>query len=175
MLHIFRRQLRAGAVLGALATLATSAIVAAPAAQAADPVRYLRNDWTQTWVYSTGAGNRARMTGTSGATANKAWRYQYRFTLNGHPVVRLQNLWNNSCLDTNGTTSQVWTLGCNTGGYQLWEVFTNSDGSTTYKSYGAYIFSSRHVCMAPNQLLRTTLDLVACNTNASAQQWRSVA
>ena len=159
-------------IMSVLAALVVAGTSAGPA-QAADSLRYLKNDGYATWAFGSPSVGRALTSSAGGEYPEMVWRYQPRSTLNGHPLVKFQNNYNGRCLDSHASTTQVWIIGCNTGSYQLWEVFVNSDGSHTYKSYGAWVNQRAHVCMVA-QGVQGYLNLTTCNATAGTQQWRSL-
>ena len=166
-----RRPRLFSAVLAVLTTTVATLSLAAPA-DAADSLRRLKNDGYATWAFGNPSPARAMTSGAGGEYPEMVWRYQPRGTLNGHPLVKFQNNYNGRCLDSHASTTQVWLIGCNTGSYQLWEVFVNSDGSHTYKSYGAWVNQRAHVCMVA-QGVQGYLNLTTCNATAGTQQWRN--
>lgn len=94
---------------------------------------------------------------------------------NGHPIARFINKATGLCLDTlgHGLNQGVWTYACNTGHYQWFEVFTNSNGTRTFKSYAAYYDQGgQHLCLEDNgNGLPVTLQ--TC-TSAANQQFTRV-
>jgi hypothetical protein len=90
----------------------------------------------------------------------------------GQMVVKLRNIAANKCLDSgfNGANQFVYTKGCNTGNYQLWEVFINSNGTRTFKSWGAWVHHGQHLCLSTNGVDRSPL-VGVCNAANPIQQW----
>jgi Ricin-type beta-trefoil lectin domain len=89
-------------------------------------------------------------------------------------VVKLRNVKYNRCIDSHAGVNNdyFFNISCNTGNWQLWEVFYNSNGTRTFKSWGAWTYQGLHLCLSSDPdgadyapLLRT------CNRNSSLQQW----
>lgn len=157
--------------------IASTPAMAAPA-QAVDSYVYLNNNyWNRTWVaHTTGAVGRVNLAvpgvGHGGGDyPYTLWRYQPRGTLNGHELVKFQNDDSGYCLDSRGSVVEIWASGCNTGAYQLWEVFRNANGSRTYKSYGAWINQHAHVCMKATGGDGWRFRLYTCSQSDTGQQW----
>jgi hypothetical protein len=87
--------------------------------------------------------------------ANVSWSVYHRGDVNGHSIVQIQSadVPEAGCLDSHGNSAggQVWVQACNSGDYQLWEVFHVSDSSQSYvvfKSRGAWTKQGKHLCIA---------------------------
>jgi hypothetical protein len=91
-------------------------------------------------------------------------------------VVKLRNVRTGTCLDggNDGPNQFFYTRGCNTGNYQLWEVFINSNGTRTFKSWGAWVHHGRHLCISTNGPERRPL-VGNCNAANPIQQWDRLA
>jgi hypothetical protein len=89
-------------------------------------------------------------------------------------LLQLKNVQYGTCLDSNATdTGPVFTRGCNTGDYQIWEIFRTVSGGTTYftfKSWGAWTLQGRHRCIA-TEGTNAQLHLAVCDTTNQRQQW----
>ncbi|MET7574301.1 hypothetical protein ABZT04_38360 [Streptomyces sp. NPDC005492] len=106
--------------------------------------------------------------------ANASWSVYHRGDTNGHSIVQMQSADRPAagCLDSHGNSAggQVWVQACNSGDYQLWEVFHVSDSSQSYvvfKSRGAYTKQGKHLCIAglKNGGIREGIVLKTCNVN----------
>jgi Ricin-type beta-trefoil lectin domain len=89
-------------------------------------------------------------------------------------VVKLRNIRYNRCIDSHASVNNenFYTIGCNTGNWQLWEVFYNSNGTRTFKSWGAWKNQGLHLCLSSDPLGADYLPLLrTCNRNSSLQQW----
>jgi hypothetical protein len=106
------------------------------------------------------------------------WIYQPRSTSpSGHALVKFQSTYNWGCMDSNGGGwgASVYTIACNTGNNQLWEVFAVYSGGTTYyvyKSWGAWTYRGEHLCLID---IYREGQLWPCDTTAYNQQWRRLA
>ncbi|MCX4909093.1 RICIN domain-containing protein [Streptomyces sp. NBC_00878] len=89
-------------------------------------------------------------------------------------VVKLRNIRYNRCLDSHAGVNNdyLFNISCNTGNYQLWEVFYNSNGTRTFKSWGAWRHQGLHLCLSSNPAGRDFSPLLkTCNRNSAYQQW----
>ncbi|MEV6383055.1 RICIN domain-containing protein [Streptomyces sp. NPDC051773] len=104
------------------------------------------------------------------------WEVEYRNRdETDNDVVKLRNVRHNRCLDTHAGVrgDEVFNHSCNTGDYQLWEVFKNSNRTWTLKSWGAWTRQGLHLCLSsspagPGFVPR----LNTCNRNSRYQQWK---
>ncbi|MBT0770024.1 ricin-type beta-trefoil lectin domain protein [Kineosporia sp. J2-2] len=92
-------------------------------------------------------------------------------------VVKLRNVKYNRCMDSKAgkDDSVFYNVSCNTGDYQLWEVFYNSNGTRTFKSWGAWTKQGLHLCLSDNPKSTIYAPLLkTCNRNSALQQWSKV-
>lgn len=162
---------RLAALLSAAVLGGGLALAGVAPAQAADSNTYVKNARFSGWAFSANAVDDALVTAVCcGPTT--VWRYQPRQTSpSGHALVKLQNNANGGCMDSARSLNAVATRGCNTGTYQLWEVFNNSGGTRTYKSWGAWVNQGAHVCMSASDST-DWLRLGPCNVD-NRTQWRN--
>jgi hypothetical protein len=92
-------------------------------------------------------------------------------------LVTLQNVATGNCLDgDHGDDGAAWVQSCNTGAFQLWEVFLQraSDADdkvvTVFKSWGAWIQDRKHVCLYADAG-SVSLKLRTCDATNARQQW----
>jgi hypothetical protein len=92
-------------------------------------------------------------------------------------VVKLRNVRYNRCLDSHAGRNgdNAYNIGCNTGNYQLWEVFYNN--TRTFKSWGAWKNQGLHLCVGSERVgfgdgsVQYFPVLQTCNRNSAQQQW----
>jgi hypothetical protein len=99
------------------------------------------------------------------------WHYQPRSTSpSGHRLVKFQSIYNNGCMDTNGSSSggHVLSIACNLGNNQLWEEFVVGS-YYVYKSWGAWTYHGEHLCLYAHPAYEE--HLITCDTSAYSQQW----
>jgi hypothetical protein len=75
------------------------------------------------------------------------------------------------CMDSKAVASggRPGTVGCNTGNYQVWQIFKNANGSLTFKNLGSWTEQGRHLCLGVNS--SKTVQMLTCNANSAYQQW----
>jgi hypothetical protein len=148
--HTMTRTMRA--LLGML-TVAAVVLVAAPAADAADPVRSFQNQWSGKCLDDTPAG--FRMWPCNGTNAQH-WIMHYW----NDGTVRLQNVNTLRCIDdTYDFGLRTW--GCNSGQNQSWWVTLWNDGTRRYQN------QATGYCISDST---AGLRHVVCSTS-SAQSW----
>lgn len=107
--------------------------------------------------------------------SDQDWEIESRpQTGTSNQVVKLRNVRYNRCLDSYGGVryDAPYTVGCNSGNYQLWEVFINSNGTRTFKSWGAWKHQGLHLCLSSSPSGPNASDLLnICNRNSDYQQW----
>jgi hypothetical protein len=158
-------------VLAAAVGIVAAIALAAPA-QAVDTDRYVKNVGSGQWVFATSVPSRSATTSVCCSRIN-SWKFEPRSTSpSGHTLAKFQSNWNNGCLDSHASVSAVWIVACNTGDYQLWEIFANSNGTQTFKSWGAFRHQGAHVCMGALSG-NGNLSMFTCNTADGHQQWRN--
>jgi hypothetical protein len=90
----------------------------------------------------------------------------------GHKLIQLKSYLNSRCIDDNAAAAggAAWLRGCNSGDYQVWEVFPIGSTKFVFKSWGAWTLQSRHLCLKasgnPGVVKMTT-----CDTGNDAQRW----
>jgi hypothetical protein len=159
-------------VITALAVLATAVVLAAPAS-AVDTDRRVQNVESGQRIFATAVGG-SEATTTTCCTRIVSWKFEPRGTSpSGHVLAKFQSNQNNGCLDSHGvSSSQVFNIACNTGDYQLWEVFNNSNGTQTFKSWGDFTHGNLNTCMAAFAG-DGHLYVLGCNASVAAFQWRN--
>lgn len=167
MRNVFRRSMVVAVVAATLATFA----VATPA-QAVSTVQYKnRGD-----CLSATRPSQDNVAGMAPCRQpNTHWVIIDKGEWNGHQLVQLKNNWNGRCLDSHGSTTgtQTYVIGCNTGSYQIWEVFVNSNNTRTFKSWGAWDGPRRHMCLW-GQGTSEPPAIGACDVRAAEQQFTRI-
>ncbi|GIF62836.1 hypothetical protein Ais01nite_08710 [Asanoa ishikariensis] len=110
----------------ALLTVAAGLLVAAPAANAADPIYGYRNQGTNKCLDDTSAGFR---TYSCNGTNPQRWRV----TDLGGDNVRLQNVNTGRCMDDSNVQG-LRTVDCNAGSYQKWHVVYWADNTRRFQN-----------------------------------------
>ncbi|HEX8628575.1 MAG TPA: RICIN domain-containing protein [Catenuloplanes sp.] len=89
------------------------------------------------------------------------------------PIYILRNVARGTCLDVNGTLAFPAAKACNSASLdQRWERFTNSNGSKTFKSWGAWANRRAHVCLTnETQFDQGWLRKATCNAANARHQW----
>ena len=156
-----------------LAAVTVAVLSFAVPAHAASIVRYAIDDGSQSKCLQAVNQSDARASlGDCRTMRANEWKVEDKTNpaISPNTMVKLVNQGNNRCLDsyTNSTSTVVYAIGCNTGNNQLWEVFFNSDGSRTFKSWGSWKSKGTHLCLYWDVNIAT---LATCNANAAHQQW----
>jgi hypothetical protein len=167
----YRGVARALTVIGTV--IAAVALIAGPA-QAAT-VQYKNSKWSSKCMSistSSAAGPAVGLTCSSSSTSDN-WTIIGRGTsTSGRALQQLQNASNGRCLDSHAALAggTAYVIGCNSGNYQVWEIFLNSGGTRTFKSWGAWTLQNSHVCLQM-PLNGGDLKMATCNTGSTDQRW----
>jgi len=95
-------------------------------------------------------------------------------TYGGHPAIKIWwRLTYKVCLDSLGQKSGAARINwCNTGDYQVFEVFNGSAaGTKVLKSVGAYVHQGVHICLSSGFANGSAISWATCDTNSSLQQF----
>jgi hypothetical protein len=89
----------------------------------------------------------------------------------GHSLIQLKSLLNGRCIDSNAAAAGgiAWLRGCNTGDYQIWEVFRDGD-HFLFKSWGAWTQQGWHLCLKATGN-PGTVKMAVCDPNNDGQRW----
>jgi hypothetical protein len=109
-----------------LLTVAAAVLVAAPAANAADPIYGYRNQGTGKCLDDTSAGFRVW-------DCNGTNPQRWRVTDLGGDNVRMQNVNTGRCID-HANVQGLRTVDCNGGNYQKWHVLYWGDGTRRFQN-----------------------------------------
>lgn len=107
------------------------------------------------------------------------WAPTAKGTLNGRNLRQFQYVahrpdttkpWG-GCMDSKGVASggRPGTVACNTGDYQIWQIFKNGNGSLTFKNLGSWTNQGRHLCLGVNS--SKTVQMLTCDADSAYQQW----
>jgi hypothetical protein len=157
----------------AVATGVLAVVTMAAPAFAADRDRGLRNKEFSPADLATGVPHETR--GSEAWLRNlpqmEIFTIEDKGTYDGKPQVKFQNGWG-FCLDSNGNHSSgsAWFNACNSGDYQLWQIFTNSNGTKTYKNKGAWTRQGRNLCLSTGGVNRAVI-VEFCGLTTARQQW----
>jgi Ricin-type beta-trefoil lectin domain len=163
-------------ILSAAVALTATLTVAAPAQAASYRQLKTVQDGTCLRAGSTASDLRARSCAIA-PTAARDWQViLIDSNFNGHPVWQLKNRSTGRCLSRVGTTG-MGTLGsqtCTDSSNTYWEIFKVASTAIVLKSFGAFALGHQHACLQyeGGDHVRN-VDLVTCNTNRTAQRWRS--
>ena len=157
---------RAGLVLGLLLSLLSVALmVAGPAS--ADTVYSYTNGYLGNSYYLSSTGKQAPAKVEYGYDN---WSVQ-QISDSPSKHVRVFLKSGGLCLDSHAAKNggAAWTVSCNGGDYQIWEVFYQSNGSRVFKGWGSYTKQGLNLCVSSSGT--TAVTMVTCNVANSRQQW----
>jgi len=169
-----RKSLR-WANFGIVAAAAMALTFAAPAEAAQSIVKYKNGNCMAVDENTTAYDQAIDMASCTGSKSN--WRVKIiDEDWNGHPIARFQNVATGMCMDTlaHVTDEAVFTHACNEGHYQWFEVFTNSNGTRTFKSYAAY-YDQGHLNLCIQDRGNNLVAKLETCTSAANQQFTRVA
>jgi hypothetical protein len=157
----------------AAATVLASLAVASPA-HAAEYPTYANKKWGEC-LRGRGYDAVPLWTDPCNNSSEQDWEVESRpQSGTSNDVVKLRNVRYNRCLDSNAGVNDdpAVNTSCNTGTYQLWEVFYNSNGTRTFKSWGAWKHQGLHLCLSEIPDGRDYWVYIrTCDRNSSLQQW----
>ncbi|MEU1345223.1 RICIN domain-containing protein [Streptomyces sp. NPDC005827] len=161
-----------GALVAAVTVLASIAVVS-PAQSATYP-SYANKKYGECLTGRSTDGN-VLWTESCDGSSQQDWEVESRpQTGTSNDVVKLRNVRYNRCLDSGAGVNNdpVTNNSCNTGNYQLWEVFYNTNGTRTFKSWGAWKNQGLHLCLSSDPASRDYPVLIrTCDRNSAVQQW----
>ncbi|GID97946.1 ricin-type beta-trefoil lectin domain protein [Amorphoplanes digitatis] len=164
------RTLTAAVAAGIMVAVAMTA-----PAFAADRQRGLRNKEFSPADLGTGIAGSASEAWLRNVSLMEIFTIEDKGTYDSQPQVKIQNGYGR-CLDSRGNHSSesAWFLSCNSGDYQLWQIFTNGNGTKTYKNKGAWTQQGRHLCLASSGVNRAVI-MQFCGLTTGRQQWTEIA
>ncbi|MEV6306956.1 hypothetical protein AB0M02_46695 [Actinoplanes sp. NPDC051861] len=169
------RSSRARTLTAAFVTGIVAVVAMAGPAFAANRERGLRNKQYSPADLSTGVPGSSSEAWLRNTSLMEVFTIEDKGTYDRQPQVKFQNGWG-YCLDSRGNHSSqsAWWVACNSGDYQLWQIFTNSNGTKTYKNKGAWTNQSRNLCLSTTGVNRAVI-MQFCQLTTGPQQWTEIA